>query len=152
MDPPGTFRFSKGKLRIARFSDKISKEIAWSDSRPHESAKRWLEVTVDLTRAVQSGPTCELCKDYYYYLNTGEVTTEPHRSPKYPHESFKVQIWATCAQNLGVKTRSGPLGIVSFTIGKLMIPWFSHDVSMEIAMQGIGAHKSRPKWSRMRNV
>ena len=122
MDPPGRFRFSKGKLRFARFSEKISKEVARSDTRPHESAKRWLEVTVDLTRAVQSGPACELCKDSCYCLNTGEVTTEPHRSPKYPHESFKVQIWATCAQILGAKTRSGPLGIVSFTIGKLLIP------------------------------
>ena len=31
--------------------------------------------------------------------------------------------------------------MLAFTIGKLMIPRFSHDVSIEIAMQGIGAHK-----------
>ena len=77
---------------------------------------------VDLTRVVQSGPACEMCKDYYYYLNTGEVATEPHKSPMYPHESFKVQIWTTWAQILGVKMRSGPRGIVSFTLRKLMIP------------------------------
>ena len=87
-----------------------------------ESAKRGLEVASDLTGVVQSGPACEMCRDYYYCLNTGEVTTEPHKSPMYPHESFKVQIWATCAQILCVKMRSGPLRIVSFTIGKLMIP------------------------------
>ena len=48
--------------------------------------------------------------------------------------------------------RSGPRGFGSFAAGKLMIPRFSHDVSIEIAMQGIGTHKSGPKWPRMRIV
>ena len=104
----------------------------------------------DSMRVAQSGPACEMCQDYYYYLNTGEVTTEQHESPKYPHESFKVHFWTTWAQILGVKMRSIPRGIVSFAVGKLMIPRFSHGVSIEIAMQGIGAHKSGPKGSRMR--
>ena len=59
---------------------------------------RWLELTVDLMRVVESGPACEMCTDYYYYLSTGEVTTEPHKSPMYPHESFKVQMWITRAR------------------------------------------------------
>ena len=98
----------------------------------------------DLMRVVQSAPACEMCGDYYYYLNTGEVTTEPHKSPMYPHESFKVQIWTTWAQILGIKI--GQRGIVSFTRGKLMITCFWHVVSIEIDMQGIGAHK-RGFWS-----
>ena len=65
--------------------------MARSGHRPRENAKRWREVTVDLMRVVQSGPTCEMCKDYYYYLNTGEATTEPHKSQMYEHESIKVQ-------------------------------------------------------------
>ena len=82
----------------------------------------WLEVVVDLMRVVQSGPACEICKDYYYYLNTGEATTEPHKSQMYGHESLKVQNWTTSAQILTAKMRLGPRGIVSFTIGKLMNP------------------------------
>ena len=69
-------------------------------------AKRWLEVVFDLMRlqrVAQSGPAFEMCEDYCYYLNTGEVTTEPHKSPKYPHQSFKVHFWTTWAQILGVK-------------------------------------------------
>ena len=93
-----------------------------SGIRPHESAKRWLEVTIDLLRVDQRGPACKMCKDYYYLLNTGEVTTEPHKSQMYPHESLKVQNWTTWAQILGAKLRSERRGIVSFTIGKLMIP------------------------------
>ena len=50
-------------------------------------------MTVDLMRVVQSGPAYELCRDYYYYLNTGEVTTEPHKSPMYSHESLKVHFF-----------------------------------------------------------
>ena len=69
---------------------KSAKKIARSGLRPLENAKRWLEVAFDLMRVVQSGPACEMCEDYYYYLNTGEVTTEPHKSPMYPHESLKV--------------------------------------------------------------
>ena len=46
-------------------------------------------------RVDQRGPACKMCKDYYYLLNTGEVTTEPHKSQMYSHESFKVQIWST---------------------------------------------------------
>ena len=79
-------------------------------------------MVVDLMRVVQSGPACEMCRDYYYYLNTGEVTTEPHKSQMYPHESLKVQNWTTWAQILGAKLRSERRGIVSFTQGKLMIP------------------------------
>ena len=109
-------------------------------------------MVVDPMGVVQSGPACKMCKDYYYYLNTGEATTEPHKSQMYEHESLKVQKWTTSAQISGAKMRLGPLGIVSFTIGKLMIPRFSHDVSIEIAMQGTGAHKSGPKWPRMRTV
>ena len=109
-------------------------------------------MTVDIMRADQRGLACKMCKDYYYYLNTGEATTEPHKSQMYPHESFKVQNWTTWAQILNAKMRLGPRGIVSFNMGKLMIPRFSHDVSIEIAMQGIGAHKSGPKWPRMRTV
>ena len=82
----------------------------------------WLEVALDLMRVGQSGPGCKMCKDYYHLLNTGEVTTEPHESPKYPHESFKVHFWTTWAQTLGVKMRSIPQVIVRFTIGKLMTP------------------------------
>ena len=77
--------------------------MARSGIRPHESEKMWLEVAFDLIRVVQSGPGCKMCKDYYYLLNTGEVTTEPHESPKYQHESFKVHVWTTWAQVLGVK-------------------------------------------------
>ena len=79
-------------------------------------------MTADLMRVVQSGPAGELCRDYYYYLNTGEVTTEPHKSQMYPHESLKVQMLTTCAQILGVKMRSGLQGIVSFSVGRLMNP------------------------------
>ena len=50
--------------------------------------------------------------------------------------------WTTWAQIFGAKTRSGPPGIVSFTIGKLMIPVFEHSVCNATAMQGIGAHKN----------
>ena len=150
MCPPGNLRFSKGKLRFARFSKKISKDVAWSGLRPHENAKRRIEVASDLMRVVQSGPACEMCGDYYYYLSTGKVTTEPQKSQKYPHESLKVQTWTTWAHILGVNMRSGPRGIVSSTEGKLMIPRCSHDVSIEIAMQGTGAHKSGPKGFRMR--
>ena len=82
----------------------------------------WVEVAFDIIRVVQRGTGCKVCKDYYYLLNTGEVTTEPHESPKYPHESFTVHIWTTWAQILGVKMRSGPRGIVSFTERKLTIP------------------------------
>ena len=120
--------------------------MAWSRHRPHESAKRCL------MRLVQSGAACEMCKDYYYYLNTGEATTEPHKSQLYEHESLNVQKWTTSAQISGARMSLGLRGIVSFTIGKLMIPWFSHDVSIEIAMQGIGAHKRRPSGPRMRIV
>ena len=91
-------------------------------------------------------------KGLNYLLNTGEVTTEQHKSQMYPHESLNVQNWTTWAQILGAKMRLGPRGIVSFTIGKLMIPRFSHDVSIEIAMQGIGAHKRGPNGPRMRIV
>ena len=70
---------------------KSAKKIARSGLRPLENAKRRLEVVVDLMRVVQSGPACEMCKDYYYYLNTGEATTEPHKSQMYEHESLKVQ-------------------------------------------------------------
>ena len=117
-----------------------------------KSTARWLEVAFDLMRVVQRGPACKMWRYYFYYLNTVEVTTEPHKSQMYSHESLKVQNWTTWAQILGAKMRLGPRGIVSFTIGKLMIPWFSHDVSIEIAMQGIGAHKSGPKGSRIRVV
>ena len=109
-------------------------------------------MVVDLMRVVQSGPACEMCKDYYYYLNTGEATTEPHKSQMYEHESLNVQKGTTSAQISGAKMRLGPRGIVSFTIGKLMIPRFSHDVSIEIAMQGIGAHKRGPNGPSMRTV
>ena len=64
-------------------------------------------MTVDLMRVDQRGPACKMCKDYYYLLNTGEVTTEPHKSPKYPPESFKVQLLTTCAKILGANMRSG---------------------------------------------
>ena len=79
-------------------------------------------MVVDLMRVVQSGTACKMCKDYYYYLNTGEATTEPHKSQMYEHESLKVQKWTTSAQISGAKMRLGPRGIVSFTMGKLMIP------------------------------
>ena len=79
-------------------------------------------MAVDLIRVVQSGPACEMCKDYYYYLNTGEATTEPHKSQMYGHESLKVQKWTTWAQILRAKLRSERRGIVSFTMGKLLIP------------------------------
>ena len=79
-------------------------------------------MTVDLMRVDQRGPACKMCKDYYYLLNTGEVTTEPHKSQMYPHESLNVQNWTTWAQILGAKLRSERRGIVSFNIGKLMIP------------------------------
>ena len=82
----------------------------------------WVEVAFDIIRVVQRGTGCKMCKDYYYLLNTGEVTTEPHESPKYPHESCKVHFWTAWAQILGAKMRLGPRGIVSFTIGKLMNP------------------------------
>ena len=49
---------------------------------------------------------------------------------------------STRAQIFGAKTRSGPPGIVSLTIGKTMIPLFEHNVCNEIAMPGIGAHKN----------
>ena len=126
--------------------------MARSGIRPHESEKMWVEVAFDIIRVVQRGTGCKVCKDYYYLLNTGEVTTEPHKSQMYPHESLKVQSWTTWAQVLGAKLRSERRGIVSFTIGKLMIPRFSHDVSIEIAMQGIGAHKRGPSGPRMRIV
>ena len=71
-----------------------------------------------------------------------EGTTEPHTSPMYPHELFKVQFWRTWAQILGVKRRPWPQRLVSLTIGKLMIPWFEHDACNEIAMQSIGAPKN----------
>ena len=44
-----------------------------------------------------------------------EGTTEPHKSPMYPHESFKMQFWITWAQILCVKRRSWPRRVVSFT-------------------------------------
>ena len=100
-------------------------------------------------RVAQSGPASEMCKDYYYYVNTGEVTTEPHKSQMYQHEWFNVQNWTTWAQILGARMRSAPRAIVRFTIGKLMNPRFSHDVSIEIAMQCIGAHKRVPTGHRM---
>ena len=109
-------------LGLQRFSEEIDNEMGRSCLRPHESAKRWLEIAVDLVRVVQSSPACEMCRGYCYYLNTGEVTTEPHESPKYPHEPFKVQLWSTLAQILSAKMRSGPRGIVCFADGKLMIP------------------------------
>ena len=115
-------------------------------------AMRSLCKALEHIRVVQSGTACEMWKDYYSYLNTGEDTTEPHKSQMYPHESFKMQIWTTWAQIFGVKMRSGPRGIVSFAAGKLRIPRFSHDVSIEIAMQGIGAHKRGPSGPRMRIV
>ena len=55
----------------------------------------WLEVAIDLMRVDQRGPACKVLKGYYYYVNTGEVTTEPHKSQMHPHELFKVQIWST---------------------------------------------------------
>ena len=55
----------------------------------------WVEVAFDIIRVVQRGTGCKVCKDYYYLLNTGEVTTEPHKSQMYSHESFKMQIWST---------------------------------------------------------
>ena len=61
-----------------------------------------------------------------------------------PQVSFVMQYWTTWAQIFGAKTRSGPPGSVSFTIGKLMIPLFAHNVCKEIAMQGIVAHKNGP--------
>ena len=96
--------------------------MARSGIRPHESEKMWVEVAFDIIRVVQRGTGCKVCKDYYYLLNTGEVTTEPHKSQMYPHESLKVQNWTTWAQILGAKLRSERRGIVSFTIGKLMNP------------------------------
>ena len=109
MSPPGRFRFLKENSGL-------------QDLAKQKTAKMWLEVAIDFMRVDQRGPACKMCKDYYYYLNTGEVATEPHKSPKYPHESFKVQIWSTCTQILGAKMRSEPRGIVSFTVGKLMVP------------------------------
>ena len=96
--------------------------MARSGIRPHESEKMWLEVAFDPMRVLQSGPACEMCGDYYYYLTTGEVTTEPHKQQMYPHEPFRVQIWTTWAQILGANMRSGPRGLVSFTVGKRMNP------------------------------
>ena len=63
-----------------------------------------------------------------------------------------MQFWTTWAQIFGAKTRSGPPGTVSFTMGKRMIPRFEHNVCNEIAMQGIGAHKNGPltaMWLKM---
>ena len=96
--------------------------MARSGIRHQESAKRCLEAAFDLMGTVQSGPGCKMCNDSYYYLNTGETTTEQHKSPKYPHEPFKLQMLSTWAEILGAKMRSGPKGIVSFTVGKLMNP------------------------------
>ena len=59
-----------------------------------------------------------------------------------PQVSFKMQFWTAWAQIFGAKAGLGPSGIVSFTIGKLMIPVFEHHVCNEIAMQGIGAHQN----------
>ena len=89
-----------------------------------KDAKRLPEMEFDPMRVDHRGPACKVCKDYYYYLNTREVTTEPHKSQMYPHESLKVQNWTTRAQILGAKLRSERRGIVSFDIGKLMIPCF----------------------------
>ena len=52
----------------------------------------WLEAAIDIMRVAQRDSACKMCKDYYYFLNTGEVTTEPHKSQMYQHESLKVQI------------------------------------------------------------
>ena len=120
--------------------------MAFDLMRVQRGGLKWPSTSREWSKVV------EMCRDYYDYLNTGEVTTEPHKSQMYPHESFKVQNWTTWAQILNAKMRLGPRGIVSFNMGKLMIPRFSHDVSIEIAMQGIGAHKSGPKGSRMRIV
>ena len=70
--------------------ENLQKRLLEMRHRPRENAKRWLEVIVDLMRVVQSGPACKMCEDYYYYLNTGEATTEPHKSQMYEHESLKV--------------------------------------------------------------
>ena len=48
-----------------------------------KSTKRFVEVAFDLMRVDQRGPACKMCRDYYYYLNTGEVNTEPHKSQMY---------------------------------------------------------------------
>ena len=55
-----------------------------------------------------------------------------------------ILIWTTWAQIFGDKARSRPPRIVSFTIGKRMIPRFDHNVCNETATQGIGAHKNGP--------
>ena len=89
--PQGIFRFPKGKLRFAGISMKITKVMTKNGRRPHDGRKRRLEMTVVLMRVVLSGPTCEMCRDFYYFLSTREVATEQHRSPMYPHESLKVQ-------------------------------------------------------------
>ena len=70
------------------------------------------------------------------------VRKAPRRSPICPQVSFKMQCWTTWAQIFGAKTRPWPPIVVSFTIGKLMIPRFDHNVCNETAMQGIGAHRN----------
>ena len=92
MYAPGHLRFPNGKLMFARISEKINKETTWNGSRPHDNRKGQLEVTIVLMRVVLSGPACEMREDFYYFLKTGEVATEQHRPPMYPHESLEMQI------------------------------------------------------------
>ena len=107
------------------------KEVAWSDRRSHESGPEWSSMR---------------------NVNGLLILFEHRRGHHGAAQVANVPTWIVQSANVDhtgsdVKMRSGLIGSVSFTVGKLMIQWFQHDVCNEIAVQGIGAHKSGPKWS-----
>ena len=71
----------------------------------------------------------------------GEGTAEPANSSMWAHVSFKMHFYGTWASDSGCIMSSWPLGIVSSTIGKLMIPWFWHHRGKEIAPRAVWPHK-----------
>ena len=139
-------------LGLQDFANKCPKiwlEVAFDHMRVKRCGLKWPSTSSGWSKRVQDAKCAKITTIYW----TQERSPRSRTSHKCTHMNrSKCKFGAHELRFLGAKMRSGRRGIVSFTMGKLMIPWFSHDVSIEIVMQGTGAHKRGPKGPRMRIV
>ena len=128
-------------------------------------AARWTEVAFDPLRVQRCGlkwpsTSWEWTKRSSMQNVRGLLLLFEHRRGHHgAAQVANVPTWIVQSANLEhmnsyfrCQMRSGRRVIVSFSVGKLMNQRFWHDVSIEIVMQGTGAHKRGPTWPRVRIV